>query len=207
MYAYISPNLALLDDFLVEHRRGALWKHVALELGALLVGLDIVSLERRFVLGDDGNVDIGTRTQIIEDTSQDGLTAQLDGVILRQVGSPLRLKDAHGSQAAASHGDIRQLVGAAMCVDGEQVRARGVAPRNDEIRSNVALVAEKMLLEEGHASDDAGLAAGGKGVQLQLRGNEGSRELGVGSGAGASTPYLGSNVVQLLAVLVGDDGT
>lgn len=93
-----------------------------------------------------------------------------------------------------------------MGVDGEEVGARGVAAGNDEVGADVALVAEQMLLEEGHAGDDAGLAAGGERVQLELGGDEGGGELGVGGGAGAGAPDLGGDVVKLFAVLVGDDG-
>lgn len=93
-----------------------------------------------------------------------------------------------------------------MGVDGEEVGARGVAAGDDEVGADVALVAEQVLLEEGHAGDDAGLAAGGERVQLELGGDEGGGELGVGGGAGAGTPDLGGDVVKLFAVLVGDDG-
>lgn len=44
-------------------------------------------------------------------------------------------------------------------------------------------------------------------MQLQLRGDERRRELGVGGRAGARAPNLRRDVVQLLAVLVGDDGS
>lgn len=93
-----------------------------------------------------------------------------------------------------------------MGVDGKEVGAGRVAAGDDEVRANVALVAEEVLLEEGHAGDDAGLAAGGEGVQLELGGDEGGGELGVGGGTGSGTPDLGGDVVKLLAVLVGDDG-
>jgi hypothetical protein len=63
-----------------------------------------------------------------------------------------------------------------------------------------------VLLEEGHAGDDTGFAAGGERVQLELGGDEGGGELGVGGGTGTSTPNLGGDVVKLLTILVGDDG-
>jgi hypothetical protein len=76
---------------------------------------------------------------------------------------------------------------------------------HDEVGADVALVAEEVLLEHGHAGHDAGLAAGRERVQLELRADQGGGELGVGGGAGARAPDVGRNVVQLLAVLVGDD--
>ena len=93
-----------------------------------------------------------------------------------------------------------------MGVDGEEVGAGRVAAGDDEVGANVALVAEQVLLEHGHAGDDARLAARRQRVQLQLRRDERRRELGVGGGAGAGAPNLRRDVVQFLAVLVGDDG-
>ena len=55
-----------------------------------------------------------------------------------------------------------------MCVNGEEVCAGGIASCDDEIGTDVALVLEEMLLEQCHAGHDAGLAACGHGVQLQL---------------------------------------
>jgi hypothetical protein len=49
------------------------------------------------------------------------------------------------------------------------VGAGRVDARHDQVGADVALVAEQVLLEHGHAGDDAGLAAGGEGVQLELR--------------------------------------
>lgn len=44
-------------------------------------------------------------------------------------------------------------------------------------------------------------------MQLELGGDEGGGELGIGSCTGTSAPNLRGNVVKLLTVLVGDDGT
>lgn len=84
--------------------------------------------------------------------------------------------------------------------------SRWINTSNNKVRSNVALVLEEVLLEHCHAGDDAGLAAGGQGVQLELGTDDGGGEFGVGCGTGAGAPNLGGDVVQLFAVLVGDDG-
>ena len=55
-----------------------------------------------------------------------------------------------------------------MGVDGEEVSAGRVDPGHDEVGADVALVLEEVLLEQRHARYDAGLAAGGEGVQLEL---------------------------------------
>lgn len=62
-----------------------------------------------------------------------------------------------------------------------------------------------MLLQHGHAGDYARLAACGKRVQLKVGRDECGCELSVGCGTGASAPNLRGNVMQLLAVFVGDD--
>jgi hypothetical protein len=72
---------------------------------------------------------------------------------------------------------------------------------DDEIGTDVALVAEEMLLEQRHACHNAGLAAGGESMQFEVRGNDGGRELGIRGGSGAGAPNLRGDVVELLTVL------
>lgn len=72
----------------------------------------------------------------------------------------MRLENTHGRQATTAHSDVRELVCAAVGVDGEEVGASGIAASNDEVGTDVTLVAEEVLLEHGHAGDDAGFAAG-----------------------------------------------
>ena len=88
-----------------------------------------------------------------------------------------------------------------MRVHREETDARRIHARNDEIRADVALVLEEVLLQHRHAGDDARLAARREGVQFEVRGDEGGGEFGVGGGAGAGTPYLGGDVVKFLAIL------
>jgi len=88
-------------------------------------------------------------------------------------------------------------------VHGEEVGACGVAAGDDEVGADVALVAEEVLLEHGHAGDDAGGAAGGEGVKFEVGGDEGRGEFGVSGRAGAGTPDLGGDVVEFFAVLEG----
>lgn len=88
-----------------------------------------------------------------------------------------------------------------MRVNGEEADAGGVDAGNDEVRADVALVAEEVLFQHRHAGDDAGLAAGGESVQFEVGGDDGGGEFSVGGGAGAGAPYLGRDVVELFAVL------
>lgn len=206
MHAHKLCDLVLLDDLLVQHRGGALGELVALELLAPLVGLDVAPVQRRLVSRDDRHVDVAARAEVVEDTGLNGLAAQLDGLVLGQARLPGRLEDAHGGQGAGAHGDVGELVGAAVGVHGEEVGAGRVDAGHDQVGADVALVAEEVLLEQRHARHDAGLAARRERVQLQVGRDEGGGELGVGGGAGAGAPDLGSNVVQLFAVLIGDDG-
>jgi hypothetical protein len=88
-----------------------------------------------------------------------------------------------------------------MSVDSEEMCAGGVDTRNDEIGANVTLVAEQVLLQHGHAGNDAGLAASGEGVQFEVRGDDGRGELCVCGGTGTSAPNVRGDVVEFLAVL------
>lgn len=80
--------------------------------------------------------------------------------------------------------------------------ACGVTAGNDEVCADVALVAEEVLLEHGHHCDDSRFAAGGESVQLEVGGDERGCEFCVCCCAGAGTPDLGCDVVELLTVLV-----
>lgn len=206
MHGHKLCDLIFLDDLLVQDRRGALGELVALELLAPLVRLDVASVQRGLVGRDDRHIDIATRPQVVEDTGLDGLTAQLHRLLLRQVRLPGRLEDAHGSQRARAHGHVGKLVGAAVRVYRKQVGARRVDACDNQVRADVSLVAEQVLLEQGHARHNAGLAASRQGVQLQVGGDQSGGELGIGSSTGACAPDLRRDVVKLLAVLVGDDG-
>ena len=88
-----------------------------------------------------------------------------------------------------------------MRVDGEEVVARGIAAGDDEVCADVALVAEEMLLQHRHDGDDTRFAARGEGVQFEVGADQGRREFGVCGGTGACAPDLGSDVMELLAVL------
>ena len=88
-----------------------------------------------------------------------------------------------------------------MRVHGEEVGPGGITAGDDEVSADVALVAEEVLFEHGHDGDDAGFAAGGEGVQLEVGGDEGRGEFRVGGCAGAGAPDLGGDVVEFFAVL------
>jgi hypothetical protein len=201
----VLADLLAGDDLLVQHRRGAALEHIALLLLAPLVGLDEAALEGGLLLSDYGDIDVRPGSQVVEDTRLDGVGGQRHGLVLGHGGLPLGLEDRHRRERAAAHGDVRQLVGAAVGVNGEQADARGVDARHDEVRADVALVAEQVLLEHGHAGDDAGLAARRERVQLQLRRDERRCEFRVGRRPGARAPDLRRDVMELLAVLVRHD--
>lgn len=88
-----------------------------------------------------------------------------------------------------------------MRVHGEQAHARGIYARNDQVCADMALVAEEMLLQHSHAGNDAGFAARGQGVQLEVGGDDGGCEFRVGGRSGAGTPYLRGDVVEFFTVL------
>lgn len=91
-------------------------------------------------------------------------------------------------------------------MDREEADARWVYTRDDQVRADVALVAEEVLLEQCHDGNDAGGAARAESVELHVGGCEGGSEFGVGGCASARTPDGGAYVMEFLAVLVCDDG-
>lgn len=91
-----------------------------------------------------------------------------------------------------------------MGVYGEETDAGRVNARDHEVGTDVALVLEEVLLQHRHASYDARLAACGEGVQLEIGGDDGGGEFGVGGCARAGTPYLRCDVVEFFTVLEGD---
>lgn len=132
----------------------------------------------------------------------DRVGRERDRRLFRHLRLPLRFEDGHRGEAAAAHGHVGEFVGAAVGVHGEEAYARGVDAGDDEVRADVALVAEEVLLEHRHDGHDAGFAAGGEGVQFEVGGDEGGGEFGVGGCAGARAPDLGGDVVEFFAVLV-----
>lgn len=160
----VLADILLLDDLLVKDGSRAAGEAVVALLLLALVRLDVVAHEGGLVFGDDGDVDVATRAQVVEDTSQDGVRAQLDSVVAGQRWLPRCLEDGHGGQRAGTHGHVGQLVGGSVGVDGEEVSAGRVDAGDDEVGANVALVAEEVLLQHRHARHDARLAACRQGV-------------------------------------------
>lgn len=201
LYRHVLADILLGDDLLVQHRGGASLELVVPLLGLSRVGCEVVSEQLGLVLGDDANVDVRTRAQIVPDTSLDRVRAEADGLLAGHVGLPLSLEHAHGRQTTGSHCHVGKLVCRTVCVDCEEVCAGGIAACDDEVCADVTLVAEEMLFEHGHDGDNAWLAAGGEGVKLEVRGHERGGELGVCCSTGTGTPDLRRDVVKLLAVL------
>lgn len=189
--AYLFPG----DDLFPQHSGRPSLKLVVPLLLLSLVRLDVISQQRGLFFGNDTDVDVRTGTEVVEDTSQDGIRSQLDCFLPRQFGLPLSLKHRHGRQRSAAHGDVRELVCTSMGVDGKETNSRGVNSSDNEIRADVSLISEEMLFEHRHARHHSRLASGGEGMELQLRGDEGGGKLGVRSRSGSSTPYLRRDVM------------
>ena len=82
-----------------------------------------------------------------------------------------------------------------MGVDGEQADARGVDTGNHQVRADVSLVSEEVLLQHGHAGDDSRVPARREGVQFDVRADQGGGEFGVCGGTGSGAPDLRCDVV------------
>lgn len=90
-------------------------------------------------------------------------------------------------------------------MNGKEANARRVHSCYDKICADVTLIPEKMLFEHSHACYDTRLASGREGMEFEVGGDDGGGEFRVGCCSGAGAPYLGSNVVEFLAILREDE--
>jgi hypothetical protein len=201
MHSYILADLFPLDNLFLQHRRRAACEDISLLFLAALVWSHVAPLQRRLVLRDNRHIHIRARAQVVEYTRLNRIRGKLHSLLLRQTGLPLRLKHGHGCQRAAAHGHVRELVRAAVRMHCEEAYTCRVHASHHEVRPDVALIAEEVLLEHSHAGHHAGLAARREGVQLELRRDKRGGELGVGGRPSTCAPDLGSDIMQLFAIL------
>lgn len=82
-----------------------------------------------------------------------------------------------------------------MGVNGKEAYAGRINTGYNEVSADVALILEQVLLEHCHAGNDPRFTTRRKGVEFQVRGNDGSGEFRICGCAGAGAPDLGSNVM------------
>lgn len=161
LYRHILADFLSCDDLLVQDSGGAFREGVVALLPYPLVRPDVVPHQLRWlVLLDNTDVHVRAGAQIVEDTGQNGVGADLDCLVSCQFLFPVGLEDGHGGEGAGAHGHVGELVGGAMGVDGEEADAGGIDAGDDQVGTNVTLVAEQMLFKQGHDGDDSGLSAG-----------------------------------------------
>lgn len=66
-------------------------------------------------------------------------------------------------------------------------------------------ILKEHLLQHGHGSDDACLTSSAEAVELQLTADQGRRHFCISGGSSTTAVHVGSQVVDLFAVLVGDN--
>jgi hypothetical protein len=88
-----------------------------------------------------------------------------------------------------------------------QMAAQDVVAAHDEIGSEIALVPVEKTGSGGDVGADSGLPAGVEALQFEVGGHEEVDELGVCSSACPARVDVGSDIVNLLAVLFDDDGS
>lgn len=87
-------------------------------------------------------------------------------MFLVEIWFPHSLEDGHGGERARAHSDVGELIGRAVGVDGVEADAGGIDTSDDEVSADVALVAEEILFEHGHACNNTGGSAGGERMEL-----------------------------------------
>ena len=92
-------HILLADNLLVQIRSGAPRETVIPRLLTPLVWLLVVTKQLRWpLLRDHTDIDIATRSQVVEDTGLDGLRTEADRLVPREVRLPRRFENGHGSQ-------------------------------------------------------------------------------------------------------------
>lgn len=157
-----------LDAFL-DKSRAARCKLVALLLGRALIGHDPVTVDLSPVLiSDDGDIDIAAGTEIVKDTSLDGLSHQVHSLLFVQSRAVVGLEDGHGRKGPGAHGHKWKAIHTAMRIDSVKTRSSRVNSTQDECSPNVSLMPEQILLQHRHGRRQSHLTTTVETVQLQL---------------------------------------
>mmetsp|Transcript_15077 Transcript_15077/g.24985 ORF Transcript_15077/g.24985 Transcript_15077/m.24985 type:complete len:255 (-) Transcript_15077:150-914(-) len=153
---------------------------------------------------NDTGINVRTRTKIVKDTSQDGSLDQVRTLLFRHIIFPSLFKDRHGSQRSRSHGSVRQLASRSVRIDLVDMRSIDIAATKDESRRDVSLVPKKHTLEQSARRHDTALTVRLHAKQLEATGNNLGCFFRVGSSTSSAAVHVGSEVVDLFAVLLGD---
>lgn len=106
LHRHILADLFPRNDLLLEHSRGPPLEQVAPLFLLSLIWLDVIPHQRRLLRRDDAHINIRSGTEIVENTGLDGLRCDLDRILPRHLGPPLRFKDRHRRQRSAAHGHV-----------------------------------------------------------------------------------------------------
>ena len=88
-----------------------------------------------------------------------------------------------------------------MGMDGEEADTCWVDASNYKICADMALVTKQVLFQHCHDRGDTGRPASREGMEFEVRGDQGSSEFSICSGAGAGTPDGRRDEVKLFAIL------
>lgn len=194
------------DGLLLKPGGGTARESVVTFLWLPLVGREVVAEQLRGpILFNNADIDVTSGAEIVEDTGHDGLGAEVDGRLAVKVRPPGGLEHGHGGQRPGAHGHVGKLIGRPVRMHREEVRTRWIHACNDQVCADVSLVPEEVLLEHRHARHNPRRPPCRQRVQLNVGTDQRGRKLRVGGSSCARAPDLGSDIVQLLAVLIGDD--
>mmetsp|Transcript_28760 Transcript_28760/g.73224 ORF Transcript_28760/g.73224 Transcript_28760/m.73224 type:complete len:200 (-) Transcript_28760:465-1064(-) len=136
-------HLLECDHALLDDGCGALGvDHGELARVRLVHEVLVVAQVLHAALGDDAQVHVGARPQVVVHARADGACHQVHGLLARHVVLVPLLKHRHGVERAGAHGAEGQRVGGAVRVHGEQVRPVDVDAAQHQRRAHVALVLE-----------------------------------------------------------------
>ena len=138
----------------------------------LLVDLEIVSLVVALVLHllvlDDAHVDVGSRAEIVVDTSLDRLDHKFLRLVLSHALSVVIFEDCHGGQGARTHREEWSSLEVAISGNFNELWALDIVATHDSMQADVASIAEHVARDSSHSHLDTALTVRIESMELQL---------------------------------------
>ena len=138
----------------------------------LLVDLEIVSLVVALVLHllvlDDAHVDVGSRAEIVVDTSLDRPDHKILRLVLSHALPIAILEDSHGGQGSRTHRQEWSSLEVAICGNFNELWALDIVATHDSMQADVASVAEHVARDSSHSHLDAALTMRIESMEFQL---------------------------------------
>ena len=202
-------------------------ERVAFGLG---VDLEVVGLEVALVLDlalhDEADIDVGSGSKIVVNTSLNCSDDELLCLLLSHTLSVVSLEDSSGSERTGSHSEERSSLVMTISRNFDKLGSLDIHTTDNAVSADLATVFEDVVSEASNSHLDTVLTVSVEPVELQLAPNHlyknesqgltflvnrdvssklTSDVITISSSTGTSAVNVGGQLVELLAVLVSDD--